>query len=71
MSSSPTFKDKDEDLEAQVPLNPQPASPTVRTEQEVSGTTKLLYLAVYFLCNISLTIYNKLILGKVSSEPPS
>ncbi|KAK1780639.1 triose-phosphate transporter family-domain-containing protein [Copromyces sp. CBS 386.78] len=66
MSTSPTFKDKDEDLEAQVPLNPQPPSPTARTENEVSGTTKLLYLAVYFLCNISLTIYNKLILGKFS-----
>lgn len=28
-------------------------------------TTKFAYLAVYFLCNVSLTIYNKAVLGKV------
>ncbi|KAM7186791.1 Triose-phosphate Transporter family domain containing protein [Rhypophila sp. PSN 637] len=57
------------DLEAQVPLrsgqsSPSPGGPAVATEYQVSGWTKIYYLAIYFMCNISLTIYNKLILGK-------
>lgn len=60
------------DLEAQLPLRPgQPPSPSpgrIDSEYQVSGWTKVYYLAIYFLCNISLTIYNKLILGKVRHE---
>lgn len=61
------------DLEAQLPLrsgqsssSSSPSPPgAVDNEYQVSGWTKVYYLAIYFLCNISLTIYNKLILGKV------
>ena len=35
------------------------------SEYRVSTTTKFAYLAVYFLCNVSLTIWNKAVLGKV------
>jgi len=70
LSSNLTTKEK-EDIEAQQPLRPGAQSPLpspgLDTEYQVSGWTKISYLAVYFLCNISLTIYNKLILGKVRS----
>lgn len=35
------------------------------TEYRVPTRTKLAYLSVYFLLNVSLTIYNKAVLGKV------
>ncbi len=44
------------------------------TEYSTSLASKVAHLAVYFLCNLSLTLYNKMILGKVSSpgrRPPS
>jgi len=47
------------------------AAPRVDAEYTVSTATKLGYLAVYFLCNVSLTIYNKLVLGKVRFTPPA
>jgi hypothetical protein len=50
------------------PVTPGLASaiaPQPDPEYRVSTSTQALYLTVYFLCNISLTIYNKLILGKV------
>jgi len=61
--------DDNSDVEAQLldqrqQLQPPP-SPQVASEYQVSSATKLSYLALYFVCNISLTIYNKLILGKV------
>ncbi|KAK3330725.1 TPT-domain-containing protein [Apodospora peruviana] len=61
-------KEKSDDLEAQ--LSPGQSSTLTSSPQQdlieyqVSGWTKFSYLAIYFLCNISLTIYNKLILGK-------
>ncbi|KAK3694181.1 triose-phosphate transporter family-domain-containing protein [Podospora appendiculata] len=68
--SFPSMKEKTDsgDLEAQF-LQPQhhlvpPISPGLEAENRVPGWTKISYLAVYFLCNISLTIYNKLILGQ-------
>ncbi|KAK3934492.1 TPT-domain-containing protein [Diplogelasinospora grovesii] len=73
MASIPSgSKRSDDDVEAQnlLPLpTPQPdntgrPSTPLDSEYRISGRTKLLYLAGYFLCNISLTIYNKLVLGK-------
>ncbi|KAK3366818.1 triose-phosphate transporter family-domain-containing protein [Lasiosphaeria ovina] len=64
------MKEKHGDVEAQRPSHHQHIglSPTrtsqLDSEYRTSGWTKLSYLAVYFLCNISLTIYNKKILGK-------
>ncbi len=63
------LKKLDSDLEAQRPARLTPATKSSQTESEYAVTTwtKVTYLAIYFLCNVSLTIYNKLILGKVSS----
>ncbi len=56
-----------EDIEAQVA--PLPTAKTqVDTEYSTSTRTKVAYLTMYFLCNVSLTIYNKLVLGKVSAS---
>ena len=65
-------KKSDNDLEAQATgLTPTPTkNGTVDSEYSVSTWTKASYLAVYFLCNVSLTIYNKLVLGKVSDSFP-
>ncbi|KAH8899927.1 TPT-domain-containing protein [Thozetella sp. PMI_491] len=57
--------DRLDDVEAQPALF-QPARIQLDTEYTVSTATKAGYLAVYFLCNIALTIYNKLVLGKFS-----
>jgi hypothetical protein len=61
--------------EAQSPARPAPGSswlgsprlgsPRLDSEYRVPSTTKLGYLATYFLCNVSLTLYNKAVLGKV------
>jgi hypothetical protein len=55
------------DLEAQATekkdVSPQAAR--AESEYQVPMTTKLGYLGVYFLLNVSLTIYNKAVLGKV------
>ena len=40
-------------------------------EYRIPTGTKLAYLSVYFLCNISLTIYNKAVLGKVRKSSDS
>jgi len=34
-------------------------------EDRVPAWTKVFHLACYFLCNVSLTLYNMMILGKV------
>ena len=39
----------------------------VESEFTAATTKKYAYLGVYFLCNIALTIYNKLVLGKVDT----
>jgi hypothetical protein len=48
-----------------VPLLP------AETEYQVPTEKKLAYLSVYFFLNVSLTIYNKAVLGKVSLNPNS
>ena len=40
------------------------ASPQISVEDTISTRAKLTQLGFYFLCNVALTIYNKLILGK-------
>jgi hypothetical protein len=52
------------DVESQIPST-DPQQPPDNFEQEVSTRTKLLYLGVYFFFNLTLTIYNKAVLGKV------
>ncbi|KAK0730136.1 triose-phosphate transporter family-domain-containing protein [Lasiosphaeris hirsuta] len=65
MASLGMKKERTDDIEALLPRHQQsPASPAIESEYQVSSVTKLSYLGFYFLCNISLTIYNKLILGK-------
>ncbi len=63
-------------LEAQlIPPSPETAAAAATaaapaadaTEYSTSLASKVAHLAVYFLCNLSLTLYNKMILGKVSS----
>jgi hypothetical protein len=43
----------------------------IRAELEYSVPVgiKAAYLSVYFLLNVSLTMYNKAVLGKVSERP--
>lgn len=59
---------KKSDLESQSATATAEAGPVALDSNEyaVSTSKKLSYLAIYFLCNVSLTIYNKLVLGKVS-----
>lgn len=60
-------KEKLDDVEAQVTTQPSPpGSPGMASEYHVSTWTKLGHLALYFLCNVSLTLYNKMILGTVA-----
>lgn len=62
-----THKEKLDDVEAQVTTQPSPpGSPGMASEYRVSTWTKLGHLALYFLCNVSLTLYNKMILGTVA-----
>ncbi|KAK3393969.1 TPT-domain-containing protein [Podospora didyma] len=71
-SSHGILKEKHDDIEAQAPHRPSrhvtfptsAGSSQPESEFTTSTVTKLSYLAVYFMCNISLTIYNKMILGK-------
>lgn len=59
-------KEKLDDVEAQVKTQPSPpGSPGMVSEYRVSTWTKLGHLALYFLCNVALTLYNKMILGTV------
>jgi len=50
-------------LEAQDAGRLSPVSPAA-AEYAVSTSRKLAHLAVYFACNVSLTLYNKIVLGK-------
>jgi hypothetical protein len=56
------------DLEAQQPiLSTEKSSPSpLAMEYRVPARKKLLYLGGYFLLNLSLTLYNKALLGNVS-----
>jgi len=55
------------DIEAQpILLSPDaPPSPTAPAEYRVPARTKYLYLALYFGLNLTLTLFNKAVLGKV------
>lgn len=53
--------EKMEDAESQLPQ---------RTEEQNENRSRTIsYLGMYFLMNLSLTFYNKLVLGSVSSCP--
>lgn len=55
------------DVEAQPTLSVStPTSPTIAPEYRIPASRKLAYLALYFLLNLTLTIYNKAVLGTVS-----
>lgn len=58
------------DIEAQHKLLGMSSPAPVDVESAVSTATKFSHLAVYFLCNVALTIYNKLVLGQVSLRCP-
>jgi len=55
------------DLESQATKKKDTRLPPARAESEynVPTGTKVAYLSIYFLLNVSLTIYNKAVLGKV------
>lgn len=53
-----------DDIERQVENKAPPLTDTVIVEDTISTRSKLIQLGFYFLCNVALTIYNKLILGK-------
>lgn len=59
---------EDPDLERQPQLDSKDArsAPSLSVEDTISTRSKMMQLGFYFLCNVALTIYNKLILGKVS-----
>ena len=42
---------------------------TAASEYLVSTRTKMLHLSAYFMFNLTLTIYNKAVLGKVCQSP--
>lgn len=52
---------EEQDVEAQ-----KKEEPIVAVEHYVSMKAKMLFLAMYFLLNLTLTISNKAVLGKVS-----
>ena len=61
---------KPTDLEAQR-HNSVVVAKATGAEYSVATRTKLLYLGVYFLLNLLLTVYNKAVLGNVCSIPIS
>ncbi|CAK7233172.1 hypothetical protein SCUCBS95973_008504 [Sporothrix curviconia] len=66
MTSHQLVRQDDPDLERQQQLDSKDAlaTPPTSVEDTISTRSKLLQLGFYFLCNVALTIYNKLILGK-------
>ncbi len=56
-----------EDENRQDPLPVKPAG----LEYAISTKVKFLYLGIYFFLNLSLTIYNKTVLGRVCSPKSS
>ena len=56
------------DVEAQNRLaKAQSTAATTAPEYQIPTSTKYLYLALYFGLNLTLTLYNKAVLGKVRS----
>lgn len=59
---------RNQDIEALRPISAgKDTAATTAVEYNVSTRTKLIYLAGYFALNLLLTIYNKAVLGGVSS----
>lgn len=59
-----------DDVEAQISRTiPVKVAATTGAEYDVATRTKLMYLAGYFMLNLSLTIYNKAVLGSVCCAP--
>lgn len=52
------------DIEAQSRLARAQSTPNVAPEYQIPTSTKYLYLALYFGLNLTLTLYNKAVLGK-------
>ncbi len=56
------------DVEAQTrQAQAQSTAATIAPEYQIPTNTKYLYLALYFGLNLTLTLYNKAVLGKVRS----
>jgi hypothetical protein len=58
------------DLESQPILNPpntRASLPQLAVEYRIPARRKLTYLGGYFLLNLSLTLYNKALLGNVKA----
>lgn len=55
------------DVEAQSRHIRAQSTATIAPEYQIPTSTKYLYLALYFGLNLVLTLYNKAVLGKVSS----
>ena len=67
ISSSPAFDgllEKRHDVEAQVLEDV-----STRSESRISLGRKMLFLGLYFILNLALTLSNKAVLGKVCSIP--
>lgn len=52
-----------QDVEAQ--HSPVRATSTIAPEYQIPTSTKSFYLALYFGLNLTLTLYNKAVLGRV------
>ena len=60
----------DSDVEAAAPYRPStddPSSGKHAAEYQIPARVKYSYLAVYFSLNLGLTLFNKIILGKVGN----
>lgn len=53
------------DVEAQTRHARTQSTATIAPEYQIPTSTKYLYLALYFGLNLTLTLYNKAVLGKV------
>ena len=57
------------DIEAQnQQAKAQTSAASIAPEYQIPTSTKYLYLALYFGLNLTLTLYNKAVLGKVRSR---
>ena len=57
--------DTKSDVEAQNRHDRAHSTATIAPEYQIPTRTKYLYLALYFGLNLTLTLYNKAVLGKV------
>ena len=56
------------DIEAQGRQAKAQSTASIAPEYQIPTRTKYLYLALYFGLNLTLTLYNKAVLGKVRSS---